>query len=356
MGIKTLMIGNHPSVKGGITSVISQIRDYNWETKNIDMHFIPTYIESGIIRLGIYYFTACIKIILDIVVWKPDVVHIHMAFKGSFYRKYLIHRICKLFKAKDIIHLHGSEFKAWYEGASPKNQYRIKRLLRECNLMVVLGNEYSASVKQIEESANTYILSNNIKIPAQRAKWNTSEFNVLFLGVMIKRKGVADLLNAIKIIKEMKLGQSMRFTIAGTGKEEKELKSLSESLGLNDIVDFTGWISGDEKERLIKESQLLVLPSYNEGLPMAILESISYGLPIVATDVGDVSAAVEEGVNGYLIKPGDVAGLADRIIRVSENEYTYQTMSEKSREIAETKFSIESYYDKILECYQQVKG
>lgn len=124
---------------------------------------------------------------------------------------------------------------------------------------------------------------------------------------------MADLIQAISLLKKEGWLNNIKFIIAGSGSEEESLKQQASELKVEPWIEFAGWTDGKAKERYLKESQALVLPSYNEGLPIAVLEAISYGLPVIATAVGDMAAAVREGENGFLIKPGDVSALADKI-------------------------------------------
>ena len=91
--IKVLMVGNDPSVRGGITSVIGQLLDHNWTMEDISMNFIPTYIEGSSFKQGSYFLSSYKKISSFIKHQSPDVVHIHMSYKGSFFRAYLIYKL-----------------------------------------------------------------------------------------------------------------------------------------------------------------------------------------------------------------------------------------------------------------------
>lgn len=350
--LKVLMIGNHPSNKGGMTSVINQIRNHNWRAENIELAFIPTFMPGNPIKKTVFFAVSYIKILLQLVVSKPDIVHMHMSYKGSFTRKYAVHKLCRLFKVKDIIHLHGSEFKKWYNGVDDKKKKQIRALLSETDRFIVLGEEWKKIIQEIEPSTNITIISNGIEIPKEIVRWNEEFCKVLFLGVLIPRKGVADLINAIAIIRNRGIG-NLKFVIAGTGEEEEKLKRQVADSGLEEIVSFAGWVSGENKEKLILESQVLVSPSYNEGLPISLLEAASHGMPIVATDVGDISMLVHDGENGCLLCPGDVEALANAMIKVGNKE-TFEKMSEKSRKIAEESFSIQSFYKKLAETYRYV--
>lgn len=131
------------------------------------------------------------------------------------------------------------------------------------------------------------------------------------------------------------------------------MKRLANEQQVEPWIEFVGWTDGEAKEKYLKESQALVLPSYNEGLPIAVLEAIGYGLPIIATDVGDMSAAVKNGQNVFLIKPGDISALSDKIVRFCSDEEIYTKMSCESKKIAKEEFSDEKYFEKIRNCYQE---
>lgn len=348
--VRVLMVGNDKTVKGGITSVISQFLNYDWNSNGVEMSFIPTYIESSSIKKLAFFIKAYYKIKAELKSNRVDLIHIHMSYKGSFVRKYAIHKLCKKYNIPDIIHLHGSEFNKWFNESSTIKKSKIRILLREANAFIVLGQKWNNIIKQIEPNTNTVVVSNSVHIPAETTKWK-EQFYVIFLGVLIKRKGVEDLLNAIKILETSKKIDNTHFIIVGTGPEEEVLKSQCNKLQLDKIVDFIGWVDGKEKLNLIKESQMLVLPSYNEGLPIAILEAISYGLPVVATNVGDVSSAVRDEENGFLVEIGNEKQLADKIDKIISNKDLYEKMSIKSREIAESEFSDEKYFSKLRDKY-----
>lgn len=352
---KVLMVGNDQTVKGGITTVITQFLEYDWANKNIDFKFIPTYVEKNDIIKLLFFVIACIRIFLSMVLWRPDVIHIHMSYKGSFFRANFIQNMSLKFKIRVIVHLHGSEFKKWYNLCDAKKQEKIKGFLKKCDYLIVLGNEWKKNIMEIEPNTKIIVLNNTIKIPELQTKWNDKKFNILFMGVLIERKGVSDLLDAVDLIDD-ELKSKIQVTIAGTGKEEKLLKQKCSDLKLDNYINFAGWIDEKEKKKIYLDTQLLVLPSYNEGLPMAILEAISYGIPVVATNVGDISFAVENDINGYLISPHDIEGLKNKIIDVvTKGENNWKKLSENSRTIAIDKFSSDKYMNEFVKLYNEEK-
>ena len=139
--MKVLMCGNHPTNKGGMTSVISLIKNHNWEAENIEFDFLPTYMPGNKLKTMLYFAQAYMKVCFRFLTNKPDVFYTHMSYKGSFTRTKALHRLCKMFKIRDIIHLHGSEFQKWYESCDATKQSQISNLITDCDSFIVLGEK-----------------------------------------------------------------------------------------------------------------------------------------------------------------------------------------------------------------------
>lgn len=368
--LRVLMVGNDPSVKGGITSVISQLMGHDWAADGVTMKFIPTYIAANPVRKMLFFAKALrrIRALLANPQTRPDVVHIHMSYKGSFVRKQQVHGLCRKYGVPDVLHMHGSEFAKWYGGCKASQQEQIRRMLREASAVIVLGEQWRARIQGIEPDANIVVASNAVRIPSGVVHWPAAgePFRVLFMGVLIERKGVADLLDAVALLRDSGRLGDMCVVIAGTGTQEDELKVKAGELGLLGdvagadagvpVVEFVGWTDGEKKRALFEQCQALVLPSYNEGLPVAVLEAIAHGMPVVATNVGDMAAAVHDGENGYLIEPGDVHALADTLAKIAADRNRYEAMSQASRALAERDFSDAGYFHTIRAVYRQAVG
>lgn len=350
--LKVLMCGNHPSNKGGMTSVIIQILAKKWDEDGIALSFIPTYLPGGKIKTIAFFGISYLRLLGKFIFNRPDVFYTHMSVRGSFTRTKALHRLCKKFGVPDVIHLHGSEFKDWYESESNEKKKEIKTIIEECNAFIVLGQKWEEYVSSIAPAARIHQIHNCIAIPKATVSWKTP-FEYLYLGVLIPRKGVIDLLKAIKSLHDRGESENCIFSIGGTGTEEEYLKRYVIENGLDKEVHFLGWITGDEKDRVIMNSNALVLPSYNEGLPVAILEAMSYGLPVISTDVGDITDAVKEDENGYLISPGDVDSLADRLVKVKEEDI-WKRLSKDARRIAEEQFDIGQFYKQLEQVWKSV--
>lgn len=355
--ISVITVGNAPSVKGGITSVITQIMDHDWKKENVSMEFIPSFRNGSKLQKITDFIRTYCKLTFRFITNKPDVLHMHMSHAGSFSRKYLIHKLCKIFGIADIVHLHSSGFVGFYDNSNEKKKKKIRGFLTECGSVIALGSEWEQRVRRIAPDARICVMNNTIRIPDTTTNQNVEILTFLYLGVLVKRKGVSDLLEAIKGLKEDGIldNREVLFKIGGTGDCEEGLRKYVADNDLSEYVEFLGWVAGEEKEKQLKSSQVLVLPSYNEGLPIAILEAISYGLPIVATDVGDVARAVHNEVNGFLFNPGDIKTLQKQLAAIVSSDEMRIKMSSASRKIAEEDFDDRQYFRKLAELYIAVQ-
>ena len=126
--------------------------------------------------------------------------------------------------------------------------------------------------------------------------------------------------------------------------------------GLASHIRLLGIVSGACKESALAEADCLVLPSYAEGLPMAILEGMAYGLPIIATRVGAIPEVITDGVEGFLVEPGDIESLADRLLRLSMDAELREQMGIAARRRVEADHSLDVMVEGLLTVYSEALG
>lgn len=351
---KVLLIGSDLSVKGGITTVISSFLEHRFD--NISILFLPTYVEGSINKRITFFINSMIKYVKKLIKNEFNIAHVHMSYKGSFYRKFIVIKLGKLFGKKIILHLHGSEFEVFYNSSNKMVKGLIKNLFKSSDCIVVLGEKWNKVIAEISPKANIKIFNNSVKIPEVNAKWNSEKFNILFLGVLIKRKGIYELIEAIKILKEDGIiyKYNLNFIIGGTGKEEVHIKNLILKYGLSECVQMLGWVNGQMKEELLMKSQLFILPSYNEGLPMAILEAMSYGIPTISTNVGSISELVIDNETGKLIEEITPVDIVNAIKEEINDLEGWKYKSKKCKSIIQDKFSEDIYFNKFENLYNNI--
>ena len=344
------MIGPSPSRKGGIAAVANVYLN-SYLVKEVDL----TYISST--SLGTK-FDKCLTVIRGYAIFvffltsrSSDIIHILVTAGVSFYRKIIFILLAKTFKKKIVIHLHASNFEKFYQDRKI-NRYVIKKVMDNVDLILVLSDRIKQIVKCYSINDNIKVLYNPISFkdfsfPSKIRKSNTKI--VLFMGKVGERKGVYDLLEAIPKI--LKIYNSVRFVLGGDGELEK-VKHICKIKKVANKVDVLGYISGSEKMNNFKKADIYILPSYHEGLPVSILEAMATGLPIVSTAIAGIPDAVEDGVNGFLIEPGHIDAIVEKVTKLLRDEHLCNEMSKRSIAKVRTKFDISVIIEHLVQEYK----
>lgn len=205
--------------------------------------------------------------------------------------------------------------------------HRIEDLgLKQYKNVIVTNKFLSKKIKNISSKTNITVISNGIdKVNHKKRKTNK---NILYLGrVEIDQKGLDLLLMAYKAFRE-KSEENYQLVIAGSGTKEQiyKLKALIKQIGLNKHVHLVGWVSGKEKETLLKNSAVMVIPSRFETYSIVALEAMAFGLPIVCFDIHGLSWI--SGKAALKIEPYDVDKYADAIAQILVNKRHAKSFSE----------------------------
>lgn len=196
---------------------------------------------------------------------------------------------------------------------------------------IIVAPQIEKLINKPQQCSKTYIIPNGVDINLINSI-KTSKSNkgnrIIFIGNLIQRKGVCDL---IRVIYEVKKDISdVCLLMVGSGEEERNLMILVKELGLETNVKFFGFVKGNKKYTLIKSADIFVLPSYWESLPIVVLEGMACGKPIIASNVGGVPYLVNDGVNGFLVPPGNINKLSDKIITLLKDKELQEKMGNES--------------------------
>jgi len=179
-------------------------------------------------------------------------------------------------------------------------------------------------------------------------KYNVKNPYCLFVGRLTPRKGVKYLLQALKEV-------DIQCAIVGDGPQRDYLMSLSKNIGIQNRVFFTGFVPLKDLIALYSSASFFALPSLAEGLPLAILEAMSCGLPVIATNVGGIPDTIIDEYNGFLIETEDVQRLSHVIELLAEDSKLCQEMGKNARQIIESRFSWRSIAEKTVEVYRNCR-
>lgn len=349
---KVLLVGSSIEVKGGIVSVLKNYLEYNnWQ--EFEICYIPTHIDADIVKKTLYFLKGFMKIKRELKSGNIKLAHIHVSERGSFLRKSKIINCCKKNNVPVILHHHGAEFEEYYEESNDKTKKMIRDTLGKVDLNIVLSDRLINMIKNKNKNAKVVALPNAVNA-ASKNMYNKNARNILLLGELNERKGVYLLLEAIEHM-DSKLDKDVGLYLCGNGDLDRLKKTIKEK-GLEHRIRHIGWVDKQKKEEILKDTMINVLPSYNEGLPMTILETMGYGIPNLSTRIASIPDVLHENETGLLMDAGNVEQLENQLWRLITNNKLRYYISENAFDLIQNNYLLEIHMKKLKKYYRKLTG
>lgn len=343
-----VMVGPALDMQGGIASVVHALLDGGLSDV-CELKYVSTACKGSLFRKALFYRRSLSE--FHRVSGAADVVHVHVSIRGSFRRKREIARRAKSMGKKLILHEHSGEFATVFDEGSDAYRSSVREFFGWADRVIVLSEAWrDYFAERVCGASKIVVMHNAVGIPDASA-CPISHRDVLFLGRLSALKGPDTLLQAAGMLHAR--FPDVRFRFAGDG-DIDTYKALAKKFGVFDQCDFTGWVNGTEKARLFRESGVFCLPSHHEGMPMSLLEAMSYGVPCIATPVGGIPQVIQDGENGYLIEAGDSASLANRLSLLLSSPEARAELGVSARLTIKRNFNIRDNVELLSEQYEEL--
>jgi glycosyltransferase involved in cell wall biosynthesis len=188
--------------------------------------------------------------------------------------------------------------------------------------------------------------------PACARKENFAERYVLYTGVLRARKGLFDFVRCAELVS--RAYPDVKFVIAGRGPLLRKLEESVKRVRLQKQIIFLGYVDKNKFIQVYQNATVHVVPSYYEGLPTVLLEAMSCGLPVVATDIGGNNEVITPEVNGFLVPPKCPEEMAKAINRLLDDASLRENIGRAARRTIEKYYTWDKIADNILKCYEGV--
>ena len=272
--------------------------------------------------------------------WKPDLMHVHFAVPTGALA-YALHKVSGV---PYVLTAHLGDV----PGAVPEKTSRWFRFIQPLTPPIWRGaaqvaavSKYTCDLARSHYGVEIEVIPNGIELEEDSAVGGVhSPPRVVFAGRFQPQKNLGFLLDALSDVKDL----AWQCKLIGDGPEREQLERAVADLGLGDRVSFTGWVEAERAESELAESDLLVMPSRKEGLPVVAVQALAKGVAIAASDAGGLAEVVEHGHNGISCPVGDRSCYVDGLRVCLEDHNRLARMKRASREMA-SRYDLEQVAD-----------
>lgn len=341
------MVGTDPAGQGGIAAVVSVYQQQGFFSR-WQVLYLPSHREGGWVRP---FLLAAARLLWGLLCRRVSLLHAQVASYGSFARKSLLLALARAFNVPTVFHLHGAEFQKFYASSPAWRQAWIRHTLRQSDCVLALSDAWCEFLLGIVPEARVRVLANPVKLPEKASRQGERAGRMLFLGRADRRKGVFELLAALRQARAQHAQLHLR--IGGDG-DLDAVRAAIEREGLQNAVTLLGWVRGADKERELAEAEVFVLPSHDEGLPMALLECMARGKAIVSTPVGGIPQALRDGQDGLLVPPGAPEALAAALLRLHGDAALRRQLGDSARERVRAHYATDTVLARLEAIYREL--
>ena len=287
---------------------------------------------------------------------RATLLHIHVATGGSVVRKAAFLLAGRLLRIPVVLHLHGADFAGFVDRRGPFGRMLVAATFRAADLVVARGT--GARLHLMDRlgvpSRRIALLPNGVTLadPPVYCPVSATVCRFVFVGALTERKGLDTLLEALATRRLAPV--ALALDVVGNG-DDTVWRARADRLGIADRVRFHGWCDNRAARRLLGASDVLVLPSRAEALPVAVLEAMAEGVAVIATAVGDVPDAVAHGETGLLVPAADPASLADAMHALATDRARRDRLGAAGRQKAEALFDVARVAERLALLFAAVQ-
>jgi glycosyltransferase involved in cell wall biosynthesis len=287
-----------------------------------------------------------------------SLVHINTSLNPRAYWRDLAYlAVAKLLRARVLYQVHGGKSPEKFFAGRPALARFLHWTLTCPDLVVVLAQCELDAYRRFVPGQDVVSLPNGIDcrpyasiatVDAQSGR----ALRLVFVGRIAREKGLYESLQGLRLAHERGVNASL--TIAGGGAEEERLKRYAAALGIASRVTFAGPVFGADKVKLLASADVMLLPSYSEGLPYALLESMAAGIPVIATPVGAIPDVMTDGIHGHIVPLRDGRAIAEALVALDADREKLSWMSRACRRRIRAAYAIERLAAELAIVYERL--
>jgi adenylyl-sulfate kinase len=345
-----LMVGTDLSTRGGIPSVVKGYMEGGL-FERFHCHYVCTHRDGGKATKIVAAFRGWLDVVRALRHMDAPLLHVHMSHGASFWRKSVVCLCALVARRPYVIHVHGSDFVPFFdEVCGPIARRVVRFVFGRSALVLALSDQWQQFLRRVCADVPVESLPNSVHLCSARQPLDRSRQpqRVLTVGQLGTRKGTFDLVRAFaRIAADF---PQAKLVCAGDGAIE-DVRRLADALAIGDRIDLPGWIDADAVSRQLRDATAFVLPSYLEGMPMALLEAMSFGLPVIASRAGGIPDVIDDGRNGLLVDAGKIDELEAALRAVLSDSALSDRLGAAARHTIEADYSRDQRIEQLAAVY-----
>lgn len=283
-----------------------------------------------------------------------NVLHLQVSERSSFLRKGILAMMARQLGMTVILHHHGAELIPFYLNTTKAMKNFVRYIVGLADANIVLGNIWERFLidRMGASKQKVFVLRNGVPDLAAVVSRNPphgGRLRLLSLAQLCERKGTGDILYAVSALKHR--GLDVEAVLAGGGEIDK-YKTLACERDISDRIFFTGWLDRVGVEKQLSIADIFILPSDNEGLPMAIIEALSLKLPVITTPVGAIPELLKDERDCRMIPPHDPLALANAIATLAADRRLMAVLGEAGRKVYDADLTIGIFLERLWAVYE----
>ena len=358
--VHVMIVGPEPSLPNGISNFVTALSNYLANVPNLS---VTIFNETAVKRYTGLDNSSTIRMLRGSLKMiraykdtvrrlRPDIIHLNSAYGRSLFEKVWMAREARRMQIPSVVHLHGSKLDMELPCLSAPIRHWIEGSFSACHEAIVLSEHMRRIVQETLPTVRTTIIPPLVPLIQSAPPLRASPVCLGFIGMLIRRKGVADLIRAMARSRN----RSYDLLIAGGGPLRDVLGAHIVEEGLEKRIRFLGVIDEARKDLFFQSIDLLCLPSHNENMPIALLEAMNYGRPVIATSVGSVPETIKDGVHGWLVPPRDIDKLATILDLAVSDPEELRRRGQRARELVEAGYTWDANGPNYLTTYYRLLG
>jgi glycosyltransferase involved in cell wall biosynthesis len=357
-----LILGPHRAAVSGVSTHLNLLMD---STLAEDVELVHFQVgsegrEEGALGKLLRLIASPFALAAAIIFRHVSLVHINSSLNPRAYWRDLAYLfVAKALGARVLYQVHGGKLpREFFAGNALLTRF-LRWTLSLPDLIVVLASRELTAYQEFLARQDVMVIPNGIDCRAFAAvptvnAMGSKPLRLLYFGRLAREKGLYEILQGLRLAQE--LGVDARLVVAGSGAEDDRLRRYAQALGVAPRVVFVGPVFGRDKVKLLCGTDLMLLPSYSEGLPYALLEAMAAGIPVIATPVGAIPDVVTDGMHGCLVPVRDGRAIAEALATLHADREKISWMSRASRRRIRAAFSIERVAAEFSNQYSRLCG